>query len=188
MYVFIFAAKLLYLVPAIPGLGILRLLRWVLRELRLGRASNWPVTDAVVESSFEIDESSSRVRTLLGDLLIGSYLQQPPLHTARSPEMVDIQDSTFGNDKSKPWIVGFFYSYRVEGILYSGTFLLPEAYQNSRTASKGGQSWVGKTVTIRYNPDKPESSIFLEADGAPGKPRIPAGWNAEPPVTTLSLK
>jgi hypothetical protein len=190
MYVFIFAIKLLYLVPAFFGFALLRLWRWIARGAKIARASSWPVTDAVVESSFELDESSKRVRSLLKNLFVGSYYEQPRRHVLAPPEMpdmVDIYDDDDGNDSSQPWISGLHYSYYAEGTAYSGTYLLPLAHEDSGSASQAGQSWVGKQISVRYNPDRPEQSLFLESDGAPGKPRIPSGWSSEPYLTSLSL-
>lgn len=102
--------------------------------------------------------------------------------------MVDYYDDDHGNDPSKPWIVGLRYSYHADGTIYGGTYLLPLAYANPGSACKEGRKWTGRRIKVRYNPRQPEQSLFLEEDGAPGKPRIPAGWESEPYLTNLSLK
>jgi hypothetical protein len=189
-YVVIFLVKLVYLIPAFCGFTLLRFWRWLARGSKIARASNWQSTDALVDSSFEMDESTKRIRNLLANLFIGSLYDGPrqSFMLARGmPEMVDIYDDNNGNDNSNPWIVGIRYSYAVGDEAYGGTYLLPKAYVNSGEAGCAAQEWVGKDIRVRYNPDKPEQSFFLVEDGAPGKPRIPAGWATEPLLTSLSL-
>ena len=190
-YAMIFLVKLVYLVPAFCGFTLLRAWRWLARRSKIARASNWTSTDALVVSSFEMDESTKRIRNLLANLFIGSLYDRPRrsvMLASGMPEMVDIYDDNDGNDNSKPWIAGIRYTYAVGDEAYGGSYLLPNAYVNSGEASSAAREWVGKDIRIRYNPDKPEQSLFLVEDGAPGKPRIPAGWTAEPILTSLSLR
>ena len=112
-YVVIFLVKLVYLIPAFCVFTLLRFWRWLARDSKIARASNWQSTDALVDSSFEMDESTKRIRNLLANLFIGSLYDRPgrSLVLARGmPEMVDIYDDNDGNDNSKPWIAGIRYS------------------------------------------------------------------------------
>jgi hypothetical protein len=187
-YLLIVLVKLVYLVPATCAYALLRLGRWVVRGSNLALATSWPAADAVVDASFELDESSRRIRNLLANLLVGSLYEGPRIHLSGRDKMVDIYDDDSGNDNSKPWISGFRYSYSVGDMSYGGTFLLPGAYENSGLASGAGADWIGKDIRVRYNPNHPEKSFFLVEDGAPGKPRIPAGWASEPYLISLSLR
>lgn len=190
MYFVTFILKLLYLTFAVPGGALLRLWRWIGQSLMVARAGEWPRTDATVESSFELDESSQRVRNLLRNLFEdqSKIWDSHPGAFRGAPEMNDIYDDDYGNDKSKPWVSGVHYSYHVSEVMYSGAYLLPLAYKDSRSATVAGRAWVGKRIAVRYNPRNPSRSYFLKVDGAPGISRIPAGFDTEPYITTLSLK
>jgi hypothetical protein len=183
----LFFGKLMYLIPASIGMICLRLWRWCVRSVLLGRAGSWQPADAVVDSSFELDESSKRFRNLLLNWLFSSWYEAPSGHSHEA-KMIDYYDDDHGNDRSKPWVVGLRYSYRADGNMYGGIYLMPIAYANPGSACKTGKRWVGKRIKVRYNPDKVAQSVFLQDDGAPGKPRIPAGWESEPYLTELSLK
>ncbi|HEY6971376.1 MAG TPA: DUF3592 domain-containing protein [Candidatus Angelobacter sp.] len=148
---------------------VLHLWRWSRQRSRMARAEAWPVTDAKVESSYELDESSTKLRTLLGYLKFG---HEEDAHQ-HDPEA---------------WTVGICYYYRVSGGIYAGTYFLPKSYRQSRRASEAGKVWVGKKIRVRYHPDKPEQSMFLESDGAPGRSRIPVSATSSPYVTGLPLK
>jgi hypothetical protein len=122
------------------------------------------------------NESAKRIRNLLKNLFVSTTYEAPYKAPVRNlPEMVDVYDGDHGNDPSKPWIVGLRYSYQVQGNIYAGTYFLPLAYANSGSACKASRLWAGKHLKIRYNPEHPEQSVFLQEGGAPGKPRIPAG-------------
>jgi len=84
------------------------------------------------------------------------------------------------------WAVAIQYAYKVNGEFYSGTYFLPRTYLDAGLATEAGRAWVGRHITIRHNPSKLERSVFLESDGAPGKPHIPARANRRG-LTTLSL-
>jgi hypothetical protein len=169
--------------------SVLHLWRRCGRSLLQARAKSWPVTDATVDSRFEIDESSQRVRNLLVNLL------RRPLSEAPTGDVAP-QDPTGWtpgswskvNERTLPWLAGIRFRYRVEGITFCGTYLLPSAYAAYEPAAEDGKWWVGKRIKVRYNPGKPEQSVFLLEDGAPGKPRIPVGWDGEPYLVDLSLR
>jgi uncharacterized protein DUF3592 len=81
------------------------------------------------------------------------------------------------------------YSYTVAGEYYSGSFMLGGSFSSPEDARAAANEWLGKTIFIRYNPDKPNLSVYLRADGAPKGSR---SMGDQPPasddVITLSLK
>jgi hypothetical protein len=169
--------------------GLVRLWGWCRRGLLLARAKNWPVTDARVVSSFEVDESSQRVLNLLVNLTRRSVFEGPTGEVT-SEDRAWWTPSRWNNvnERTLPWLAGIRFSCKVEGNVYFGKYLLPAAYANYEPAAQGGRAWVGKRIKVRYNPAKPEQSAFLQEDGAPGKPHIPVGWDGEPYLVSLSLK
>jgi hypothetical protein len=183
------AVKLASIVLSPFKVGLVRLWRGFRRGLLLARAGNWPVTDARVVSSFEVDESSQRVFNLLVNLTRRSVFEGPTGE-------VTSEDSAWWtpsrwnnvNERTLPWLAGIRFSYKVAGNVYSGKYLLPAGYAGYELAAKDGSAWVGKRIKVRYNPAKPEHSAFLQEDGAPGKPHIPVGWDGEPYLVELSLK
>ena len=189
MYIATFIFKLFYLILGVTGGALLHLWRWIGQGIMVAGAREWPRIDATVESSFELDESSKRVRNLLRNLFEDqSGWDSYPRAFRAAPEMNDIYDDDYGNDKSKPWVSGIHYSYHVGGVMYSGAYLLPRAYKDSGSATTAGRSWVGKRIVVRYNPRRPSHSCFLKVDGAPGVSRVPTGLDTEPYITTLSLR
>lgn len=150
----------------------------------IARAQNWPVADGVVDSSFELDETVLRPRTWLK--LLGPWITLMLSFEGVNPERISVDND--GRDSSKPWIVGLRYSYCIRGDMYVGSYFLPIAFADSGEASDEGRAWIGRRIVVRYNQDKPHESLFLQVDGAPGKPRVPAGFSTEPYIAGLSLK
>lgn len=132
--------------------------RWLHRAAREHQAQHWPSVTAVVHNSFELNDRSTNVA------------QDDPARYVFW------------------WITALEYSYQVNGEFYAGTYFLPSSYTDSSVASAEGKAWLGRKITVRYNPSNPEKSFFLETDGAPGKSRIPRSRENRPYVTTLSLK
>lgn len=138
--------------------AVLFVIRWLRRSAREHQAQHWPSVTAVVHNSFELNDRSTNVA----------------------------QD-----DPAKYvfwWITALEYSYQVKGEFYAGTYFLPGSCTDSAMASEAGKAWLGRKITVRYDPSNPEKSFFLETDGAPGKSRIPRSLEERPYVTTLSLK
>ena len=138
--------------------------RWRQRRSLFFRAQSWPVTDAIVISSYELDENSG----------------------------VLSRNVFSGGDENAEyfplWSTAIQYSYRVNGDLYAGTYFLPTTSDDGHIAAEAGRAWLGRNIAVRYNPDNAEESIFLEQDGAPGKSRISRLVSDRPQLTTLSLK
>jgi hypothetical protein len=86
------------------------------------------------------------------------------------------------------YAVALEYSYRAGGEFHAGAYFLPETYSEGDVASDAERAWAGRKIVVRYNPDKPAQSVFLQEDGAPGKPHIPRLISYRPYVTDLSLK
>ena len=154
-----FPATLIFLILAFLFFGLLFLTRWSRRRRTEQKARSWPAIEAVVHNSFELNESS---RNVADEGHLAEYEHR--------------------------WITAIEYSYQVNGEFYAGTYFLPSSYTDSGIASAEGKAWLGEKITIRYDPSHPEKSAFLEADGAPGKSRIPRSREDRPYVTTLSLK
>ncbi len=58
--------------------------------------------------------------------------------------------------------------YTVNGEAYSGSVcLISYGGLGTADAEESGKSWVGAKIVIRYNPEKPAESAYIEADGAP---------------------
>lgn len=136
----------------------LYLIRWMRRQHTEAKAQSWPAVEAVVNNSFELNERSRNVES-----------------AQDSAEYVHI------------WAVAIQYAYQVNGEFYAGTYFLPHTYEDSGIATEAGRAWIGKRITIRYDPRNYAKSFFLESDGAPGKSHIPP-YADRPQVTTLSLK
>jgi hypothetical protein len=88
------------------------------------------------------------------------------------------------------WIPILEYSYAINGQRYSGNAGLQFNGGNDKTiAEEAGNTWQGQKILVRYNPQKPEKSVFLVADGAP---RGTLCFADQPPhsrdLITLSLK
>jgi hypothetical protein len=142
--------------------------RWVRRWYVTSRADSWPVTDAWVDSSYELDENEGIVSP--NGWEIGS----------------DDEDDDYKYHAG--FAVAIQYHYRVEGALHTGTYFLPETYTEGDLASDAERAWAGRQIVVRYNPSKPSQSVFLVQDGAPGKPHIPRILSQRPYLTGLSLK
>lgn len=181
-WIYLYAAACLVLVAA--SFRLLCVWRKGTQLRGIAKAQNWMAADGVVDSSFELDETILRPRTWLK--LLWAWLGLLVNSEGINPERVPVDSE--GRDCSLPWIVGLRYSYRVTGNMYVGSYFLPVAFADSGEASEAGKAWIGKHIRIRYNPDKPDQSAFLQVDGAPGKSRIPAGLSSEPYIASLSLK
>jgi hypothetical protein len=81
------------------------------------------------------------------------------------------------------------YSYQVDGEYYAGYIILGGPYTSHEDASAAARPWLGKKISVRYNPAQPHQSALLTEDGAPPGMR---GLGENPPasndVITLSLK
>jgi len=185
----LFGVKLAIIVASPFKSGLVRLWRGCKRGILLARASSWPVMDAWVDSDFEIDESSQRVLNLLVNLTRQSVFEGPTGEVA-SEDSAWWTPSRWNkvNTHTLPWLAGIRFSYKVEGNVYCGKYMLPAAYASYEHAAKDSGPWVGKRIKVRYDPAAPEQSAFLQEDGAPGKPHIPVGWDGEPYLVELQLK
>jgi hypothetical protein len=156
--------RILYMIPTAVVYLLLYLARRVRRWYLTGRAENWPRANGLVTGSYELDENQS----------------------ALSPN--GWGDESDDYEYYPLFAVAIQYSYRVEGNLHAGTYFLPQTFTEGDLASEAERAWDGKTIVVRYNPAKPSQSVFLEIDGAPGKPHIPRLISHQPYVTDLSLK
>ena len=180
-WIYLYVAVCLIIVAA--SFRLLYVWRMSAQSRKIALAQNWTRMDAIVESSFEIDETTVRPRTWV-KLVEAWFLLV--FGERANLERISVDDD--GRDCSLPWIVGLRYSYNANGNSHVGSYFLPPAFADSGKASDEGKAWTGKRISIRYNPNKPDQSVFLQADGAPGKSRVPAGWESEPYLTQLSLK
>jgi hypothetical protein len=71
-----------------------------------------------------------------------------------------------GGDNAFAPVLGYYYE--VKGEAYScSVCLMSYGGPSAADAEESGKSWVGAKIVIRYNPEKPEESAYIEADGAP---------------------
>ncbi len=87
--------------------------------------------------------------------------------------------------------VGFLpviqYSYSVNNEFYSGSFNLAVYEPSQESAQDTGKKWMGQKILVRYDPRRPESSIYMEADGAPRGTRLFADSTDDRGFIDLSL-
>ena len=155
----------LHFIPVIITGAVAYLLVYLARRVRrwyvTSRAQSWSKVNATVTGSYEIDE---------GVLFVGGWPMKE-------------------DDEYYPrYAVALEYSYRAGGEFHAGVYFLPETYSEGDAASDAERSWAGRKIVVRYNPDKLAQSVFLQEDGAPGKPHIPRLISYQPYVTDLSLK
>jgi hypothetical protein len=156
--------RIVYMVPT----AVVYLLVYVLRRIRRwyvqGRAVNWPKVTALVSGSYEIDENQSVL--------------------SRNGWGLDGDDDNY----YPRFAIALEYSYRAGAEVYGGTYFLPDTYTEGDLAGEAERAWTGRKIVVRYNPDKAAQSMFLEEDGAPGKPHIPRLISYRRYLTDLSLK
>lgn len=97
-------------------------------------------------------------------------------------------DLDLSTQKTERWATALQYSFQVNGQYFAGTYFLPDALASAETSAQLGKDWLHRKIIIRYKPSNPLTSMFLEQDGAPGKPYIPVTLSEGPQFTTLSLK
>jgi hypothetical protein len=158
------AARIIYIIPTAIAYLLVHLARQFRRWYVALRAESWPKTNALVSGSYELDENQSVL--------------------SRNGWGLEEDD----NEYYPRFAVALEYSYHADGELYSGTYFLPGTYTEGDLASEAERAWVGRKIVVRYNPDKPTQSVFLEEDGAPGKPHIPRLISYRRYLTDLSLK
>ena len=87
------------------------------------------------------------------------------------------------------WLAVLCYSYEVNGIEYQGCWLAPEPwYVDVRSALAAADDLIGKNIQIRYRPDVPAKSTWLESDGGSRQLAAPAKPEPESGLVILSLK
>jgi hypothetical protein len=73
-----------------------------------------------------------------------------------------------GSNYFQRWTPVLGYHYEVNGESYSGSVgLTCYSSKDNAAVEESGKAWVSKKIVIRYNPEKPEKSAYLVADGAP---------------------
>jgi hypothetical protein len=153
------------LVPALLLSLSLYLVRWVRRQSITIRAEHWPSAEAVVNSSYELDENETVLSVENWERAEHKEQEYEPL-----------------------WCTAIQYTYHANGEIYAGTYFLPTTSSDGHIAAESGRSWLEKRIVVRYNPHRPEQSAFLVQDGAPGKSYIPRLVADRPQFTSLSLK
>jgi Protein of unknown function (DUF3592) len=90
-----------------------------------------------------------------------------------------------GSNNFERWTPVLGYHYEVNGESYSGSVSLTScSSRDNAAAEESGKAWVSEKIIIRYNPNKPEKSAYLEADGAPPGSR---SYADQPPSSPTSL-
>jgi hypothetical protein len=158
------AVRIIYIIPTAIAYLFVHLARQCRRWYVDLRAESWPKTDGMVTGSYELDENQSAL--------------------SRNGWGLEEDD-----DEYYPrFAVALEYSYHADGELYSGVYFLPDTYTEGDLASEAERAWTGRKIVVRYDPDNPAQSVFLEEDGAPGKPHIPRLISYRRYLTDLSLK
>ncbi len=147
-------------------LGLLSAGAWFLyRHIRRRRESfRWTLIEATIQSEFASDFASPALGVAVGGAA--------GLATSQSLCNAVLQ-----------------YSYQVAGEFYAGYIVLAGPYSSREAAGAAAAPWLGKKISVRYNPARPHESALLPEDGAPPGMR---GLGDQPPrssdVITLSLK
>lgn len=147
-------------------LGLISVGAWFLyRHIRRRReAFRWPLIEATIQSEFAANLAGPGVGMAVAGIA-GSV-------AARNAYNCVLQ-----------------YSYQVAEEFYAGYIVLGGPYASSGDASAAARPWLGKKISVRYNPAQPHQSALLPEDGAPAGMR---GCGETPPassdVITLSLK
>jgi Protein of unknown function (DUF3592) len=161
---FAWAVRVLYMVPMAVAYMVVHLVRRMRRWYLASRAESWSKVTALVSGSYEIDENQSVLSRNGWGLEEDDYEYYPR------------------------FAIALEYSYQADGERYAGVYFLPQTYSEGDLAGEAEQAWAGRKIIVRYNPDKPAQSAFLEEDGAPGKPHIPRLVSYRRYLTDLSLK
>jgi len=136
---------------------------WFLyRHIRRRKAAfGWPLIEATIQSEFASDVANPAVVMGVAGSVASRMLCNAVLQ----------------------------YSYKVAGEFYSGYIIFSGPYASREEAAAAASPWIGKTISVRYNPTQPHQSALLSEDGAPQGMR---GLGENPPassgVITLSLK
>jgi hypothetical protein len=147
-------------------LGLLAVGAWFLiRHMRRRKASlRWTLIEATIQSEF------------------AANLANPAVGFAVAGGVGAAASSTLCNCVLQ-------YSYVVDGEYYAGYIILGGPYSSRGEVSAAARPWLGKKISVRYNPAQPHQSALLIEDGAPPGMR---GLGETPPassdITTLSLK
>ena len=59
------------------------------------------------------------------------------------------------------YVGGILYSYEVNHDFYSGQHNFSRKFGSAEDAISWTKTWIGKKITIRYNPDDPSKSEFM---------------------------
>ena len=65
------------------------------------------------------------------------------------------------------WSAVLEYLFEAEGEFFSGAFCLAQWVESADQCEVLASPWLNRKIRIRYKPDDPGKSIFLESDGAP---------------------
>jgi hypothetical protein len=71
------------------------------------------------------------------------------------------------SDDLSQWSAILEYVFEAQGEYFAGEFCLAQWVENEEGCETLAARWLKKKVLIRYKPDDPNKSIFLESDGAP---------------------
>jgi len=140
---------------------------WFLyRHIRRRKAAfGWPLIEATIQSEFASELTNPAVGMAVVGAVAGSLASRMLCNAVLQ------------------------YTYSVAGEFYSGYIIFGGPYGSREEAAASARPWIGKKVSIRYNPAQPNQSALLHEDGAPPGMR---GLGENPPassaVITLSLK
>jgi Protein of unknown function (DUF3592) len=112
----------------------------------------------------EVDEVFSLVLRLIG---LGAALASTAFylwkkHAARNWPTLIGQVENYHLDKD--YVAYLLYSYEVDGQFYSGEHPLKRRVRSTDHAEKIATPWLHQKVVIRFNPQRPDQSVFLERD------------------------
>jgi hypothetical protein len=91
------------------------------------------------------------------------------------------------NDDISQWSAILQYVFEAQGEYFSGEFCLAQWVENKEGCELLAARWLKKKVLIRYKPEDPTKSIFLESDGAPPGALPPELQSAQPRNNLIDL-
>jgi hypothetical protein len=107
------------------------------------------------------------------------------------PQQLALLPATVASERDLwQWSPVIEYVFEAQGEFFAGAFCLAQWVESSEQCLLLASPWLNRKIQIRYKPEDPTRSIFLEVDGAPPgalPPEMQTQQYRGKPVT-LSLK
>jgi hypothetical protein len=82
-------------------------------------------------------------------------------------QLAFLPSSSPKNDDLWQWSAILEYVFEAQGEYFAGSFCLAQWVENEEGCETLAARWLKQKIRIRYKPEDPQKSIFLESDGAP---------------------